>query len=237
MNQRDTNGAGEERVLEAKSQQELYDSMIIPALILAGKDRQRGILEEDKHNLILQNIHFLVDDLANYNEKLKRKSDESESHPPDGEKITPALDQGGRPPFVICVAAGDEADEIAATMLAQLLEQKGVTARVMSAPVVPTESLNIEKDKAAGLVFISAVPPSGMLLNNQVYKRLVSDVPGYKILAGLWGAREEIKEFQNCLPKVLPENLVTSFKQAVERILQLLYPANAQPDQRAHTSA
>lgn len=226
-----------EKYLDEKSLLELYDQMIIPAMVLAGKDRQRGILDEDKYNLILQNIQFLVDDLSHYNDEMKLKNDESEGRRPVDHAATPAPEPAAVPPLTVCLPAGEKADEIAAVMLAQLLEQKGVAAKVLPAPVVPTGKLDMVKEVKAGLVCISAVLPSGLLPARQMCKRLNSEFSELKVLVGLWGAKEEAKEFQNRFPKISVENLVSSLKQAIERILQLLYPANTETKQPAHVSA
>lgn len=93
------------------------------------------------------------------------------------------------------------------------------------------------KEVKAGLVCISAVLPSGLLPARQMCKRLNSEFSELKVLVGLWGAKEEAKEFQNRFPKISVENLVSSLKQAIERILQLLYPANTETKQPAHVSA
>ncbi len=236
MNQQDAMEVAE-KFLDEKSLLELYDEMLIPALVLAGQDRQRGILDEEKYNSILQNMQFLVDDLSHYNDEIKSKNDNWEGSLPNGQAATHMPDSGAAAPFAVCLAAGEKADEIAAMMLAQLLEQKGITAKVLPVPVVPMEKLDMVDETKAGLVCISAALPFGLLPARQLYKRLSSELPELKIVVGLWGAKEEVKEIQNRFPKISPENLVTSFKQAVERNLQLFYPANIITKQPAHVSA
>lgn len=226
-----------EKYLDEKSLQELYDEMVIPTVVLAEQDHQRGTLDEDKYNAILQNIQFLVDDLAHYNEELKRKSENWKGVLPEGPAIESIPERGLEPPSTICLPAGEKADEIAATMLAQLLEQKGVTAKVLPAPLVPMEKLDLAKEEKVDLICISAVLPSGLWPARQVYKRLSAEFPASKFIVGLWGAREEAKEFQNRFPKIPPENLTTTLKQAVERNLQLLYPANLDTKPPANVSS
>jgi predicted PurR-regulated permease PerM len=236
MNQQDAMEVAE-KFLDERSLLELYDAMVVPALVLAGQDHQCGILDEDKHNWILQNIHILVDDLSHYNDEIKRKNDGREAQPPHDHTATPMPDLGAVPPFTVCLAAGEKADEIAAMMLVQVLEQKSISAKVLAAPVVPMGKLDMVNETKAGLVCISAVLPSSLLPARQIYKRLSGEFPEIKIMVGLWGAKEEVNEFQKRFPKISPENLVTNLKQAVERNLQLFYPANVDTKQAVHAPA
>lgn len=220
-----------EEFLKEQSLQELYDTMIIPALVFAGNDRQRGLLDEDKHQYILQSIRDLVESLEHNGKTSKDKDEEAKS-----ETSTRPSVQGGSVPFTICLAAGDAGDEIAAVMLAQLLEQKGIRTRVVPAPDAPSGKLDLVAENP-GLVCIPAVPPAGLRPARQMYRRLGVEFPDVKIVAGLLGARDPGREYQSCFPKVLPENLVTSLKEAIERILQLNYPANSKGGVTAPASA
>ncbi len=218
-----------EKFLAEKSLQELYDTMIIPALVLAGQDQQRGLLDEDKHRFILQNIRLLVEDLAHYDETSKRRNDDS-----DQETIPETRDASV--PFTICLAAEEPADEIAAVMLAQLLEQKGINASIVPASEAPAGKLVLPVGKTC-LVCIPAVLPAGLLPARKMYRRLGGEFPDLKIVAGLLGGKNTAMESQNCFPKILPENLVTSLKQTIERILQLCYPAGVKTKTAVPVSA
>jgi predicted PurR-regulated permease PerM len=220
-----------EEFLKEKSLQELYDTMLIPALVFAGNDRQHGLLDEDKHQYILQSIRELVENLEDHDKTSKPKDEGTKSET----SISPSA-QGASTPFTICLAAGDAADEIAAVMLAQLLEQKGINTRVVPAPDAPTKKLDLVVENPE-LVCIPAVPPAGLRPARQMYRRLGIEFPDVKIVAGLLGARDPGREYQSCFPKVLPENLVTSLKEAIERILQLHYPANSRAGTTAPASA
>src|SRR5712671_1253338 len=53
-----------ENFLKGKSLEDLYDSLMIPALSLAEEDRHRGRLNEDREQFVFKTTRFLVEDLA-----------------------------------------------------------------------------------------------------------------------------------------------------------------------------
>jgi hypothetical protein len=219
MNQEDAVEIAEE-FLREKPLSELYDAMIIPALGMAEKDYQRGGVDEEKYHAILQNVRFLVDDLADYSDEIKRRTDGggqteySRLNPAGG-----AMEFKSDAPMAFCIPARNEADEIAATMLAQLLDQRNFAVRTLPASTFTVEKANLIKDENASLVCVSAVAPSGLLHARHLCKRLGSELPESNIFVGLWNENLEPKDMQSRFPMVPPDNILTSLKQAVERIL------------------
>ncbi len=96
-----------EQYLKEKPLDDLCDSVVIPALSLAERNRHRSELDEDVQNFIYQSTREIVEDLG----------DPSREESGSVTERTDATD-------VLCVPARDEADEIVALLLSQLLEQK-----------------------------------------------------------------------------------------------------------------
>src|SRR5271168_1236361 len=88
---------------------ELYDVVLLPALSLAERDRHQGALDEVRASFVFQCANELIAELS-----------DTAVLSPDGDPVNPAMPLKSFP--VICVSTQDQADEIAATMLAQLLE-------------------------------------------------------------------------------------------------------------------
>src|ERR1700722_2282629 len=91
---------------------DLYQQVIIPALILAEQERHRGTLEQTREDFIFLCLNEIIAELA-------QQGDDSEKteHP-------------GR---VFLIPAKDAADEVSGTLFAQLLEREGFA--VISLPV------------------------------------------------------------------------------------------------------
>ena len=105
-----------EDLLEEQPLEELLDSVVLPALLFADQDRQRGVLEPTRAQAVAAAVTTIVDDLAE----------------PLEPEAAPAADvaAGHR---VLCLGARYGLDTAAAGMLAQLLRQRGLTVEVMDA--------------------------------------------------------------------------------------------------------
>jgi predicted PurR-regulated permease PerM len=232
MDQEDAAELAEE-FLRERSLVELYDAIIIPALSMAEQDRQRGSVDDEKYHAILQNVRFFVDDLADYNEELRGGTEEGQM------KYSPVSPAGGTMEFkspnptAFCIPARNEADEIAATMLAQLLDQRKVAVKTLPASTFTVEKANLVKDENVSLVCVSAVAPCGLLHARHLCKRLGSELPETNILVGLWNEKLEPKDIQSRFPTVPPDNILTSLKQAVERILPMVSTSSVRSTQPA----
>jgi predicted PurR-regulated permease PerM len=166
---------GEARLLveaarKEKSQQEVYDSLLIPALALAELDRQRGMIDEQREAFILHHAGELIDEV-----------DETES---EGKQTSGLQDDEGR---VACLPARDEADRLVGNMLALVLRRQGVNATCPEAGTLTGEVLQELSRQASPVICVSALPPLALPRVRALYKRLRTSVPNAKVVIGLWG--------------------------------------------------
>jgi predicted PurR-regulated permease PerM len=175
-----------EDYLKTNSLQDLYDSVLIPALALAEQDRHHDDLEEITEQFICKSTKELLDELGDKSkdppavEMQKSYSDLAALSAP---KIS--LEPSSRVTSVVCIPGRDEADEIVGIMLAQLLERAGYQAQAISIGTT-AEMLAQAKEVAPDIVCISALPPFALLHARDLYKRVRSSVPNAKIIVGLW---------------------------------------------------
>jgi hypothetical protein len=170
-----------ELYLKEKSLEDLYSSVVIPALSLAERDRHSNELDEDTKDFIYQSTRELVEELGGSpiepapNEVVGRDSAKStQSHNED----TRCLD-------VLCVPARDTADEVVALIVCQLLERQGHSAR--SIPIGTTEEmLSQVGDARPCLVCISALPPFALEHARELYNKLRLQSPGLQVIICLW---------------------------------------------------
>jgi hypothetical protein len=180
---------------------ELYDAVIVPALTMAEQDRHKGALEPARRDFLFLSIKEMV---VEFSEKAVRASLES---------AEPSSAGAGR---VFVVPANDEADEIAAAMLAQLLDEAGYTALPLTVDLAREEKIGILNPDENDIFCISAMPPfafSGAIaLNRQLQRRF----PLTKVIAGVWGfagnAERALQRFQPSQP----QELVTSLGDALQ---------------------
>jgi predicted PurR-regulated permease PerM len=166
--------------LKEKSLEELYDSVLIPALTMAEQDRHRNELDEETATFIYQSTREFLDEL----------SAKSGDDPPaaSGSGATPVLQKGAR---VICVPASGDADEIAGVMLAQLLSAAGHDAKCISIGTVEEMMAQVARAQCS-IVCVSAIPPIAVTHARAIYARLREQFPSQAIIVGLWNYSGDI---------------------------------------------
>jgi predicted PurR-regulated permease PerM len=175
-----------EDYLKTNSLEDLYDSVLIPALALAEQDRHHDDLEEITEQFICKSTKELLDELGDKSkepaaaEMQKAQSDLAAISAP---KLR--LEPASHVTCVVCIPARDEADEIVGIMLTQLLERAGYHAQAISIGTT-AEMLAQVNEAAPDIVCISALPPFALLHARDLYKRVRSNVPNARIIVGLW---------------------------------------------------
>ena len=160
--------------LKEKSLQELYDTVLIPALTMAEQDRHRNDLDEETTTFIYQSTREFVEDLS--------ENIEGELIANTNSSAKGSSTKGAR---VICVPASGEADEIVGVMLAQLLSIAG--HQVHCVPIGTVEQMLAEVEHAPpGIICISAIPPLALSHARLIYERLRAKFPSQPIIVGLW---------------------------------------------------
>lgn len=172
-----------------------YDEVVLPALRQSEVDFVRGELSEEARH----DIHGVMRDLL----------DELRDAP------LPALEEAR----VWCLPARNEADELAALMLAHLLVEAGVKAAVLSSKLMTGESIEKAVASAPALICISAIPPGSSTTAAHVCKRLRERVAGGMISVGLWGhnPQEDPRRIDR-LRRAKADHVFTTLREAVAEI-------------------
>jgi predicted PurR-regulated permease PerM len=196
--------------LSENSLAELYDSVIIPALTMAEQDRHKGALDPAREEFVFLSVREMI---AEFSEQTATSEAVNSDAAADGELERNPACAAGR---VLCLPANDEADEIAAVMLAQLLDQAGCSA--LSLPLDPTlqHLVAIVEPEQTDMFCISAVPPFAFAGARTLTRLLQVRFPRTKIVIGVWGFTGDTERaLQRFQPK-RPHRLVTSFANAAE---------------------
>jgi predicted PurR-regulated permease PerM len=176
-----------EKRLEGQTLEELYDSVLIPALSLAEQDRHENRLEDANQKFIVQSTRELIDEFWE----------------PRGEEPVTVAEGGGRGELsravalrapesgkILCLPARDEADEIVAIMLAQVLETAGHQAQYVPLGTA-AEMLAQLKEEKPDVVCISALPPFAIPHARALYFKLRVQDAKLRIIVGLWNFSDD----------------------------------------------
>jgi hypothetical protein len=190
--------------LSENSLLQLYDAVILPALTMAEQDRHQGALDPEREEFLFLSVREI---LAEFSEKAQNPDPEH-----SGERPGPAV-----PGRILCFPAHDEADEIAAAMLAQLLEQARCATIAFPLGFPPQSILGLEPTEN-DLFCISAIPPFAFSHARTLNQQLRTKFPKTKILIGVWGFSGEIDRALQRFQPSLPDNFASSLAGALEYI-------------------
>ena len=179
--------SGLRRRLDQRTPAQLYDTVLLPALALAENDRHKGALEEDRASFFMQSAAELVAELTNYSVPAAASAALPLAGSAD-EAFARALAARVCCP-VVCVPASDQADEIAATMLAQILEAAGHKTLLLPSSALTPELLARFAQEPQTSLCISALPPFAFSSARALYQRLHAELPHNAIVIGLWGSQ------------------------------------------------
>jgi predicted PurR-regulated permease PerM len=190
----------------------LYDEVIIPALSLAEEDRHQGRIDEERQRFLFQNTQLILEDAAGQEDAPGESSRGAASH---AEAQAPADVE------VLCLPARDEADGLAALMLAQLLGQQKIKALALSEQeLVQEQVLERVKREKPRIVCVLAIPPFGYMHARYLCRRLHEEFRELKIVATILNERN-VEEIHSRQPAIPADCLASSLRQAAEEIRSL----------------
>jgi predicted PurR-regulated permease PerM len=184
---------------------ELFEHVLLPALVYTEQDAHRGTLEESRREYILDNVRDLLDELP----ELTVPAAEADAT----EK--PARASSGA---IVIVPARDEADEIAGLILGERLEEVALEAQVLSAKLLFGEVVEAISRSSSPIVVVSAVPPYAARHARGLAKRLRSRLDGPKILVAIWGEDPQSQRAEARLRAAGADRVVHRLAAAVEYI-------------------
>ncbi len=167
----------------------LYDSVLIPALSLAEKDRYRNVLDEARTKFIYQSTRELIEEAG----EAPRRAAGADR------ELLPVIADTAPPsarPRIVCIPARDEADEIVGTMLVQLLQRENYDAEALPAATVSTMLERVEQLQPE-TICVSALSPFPVMQAKSLCKQIRLRWPAVKLVLGLWefpGGLEKARE-------------------------------------------
>ena len=147
-----------EEFLKGKSLEDLYDTVLIPALSLIQEDHRAGRLDDEQQQSIFRNTRLIVEDIGSRAQEMTAQSGGAKE-----QNCLAAGEGAAQGVEVLSLPARSEADEIAALMLAQLLSAHGIRTKAASASALASERLDAVAQEKIHLVCVSTVPPDGYL--------------------------------------------------------------------------
>jgi predicted PurR-regulated permease PerM len=184
------------------------DSLLLPALVEAKRDHERGELPLEDQQFVFEVTRSLLEDL-------EARQESAESAPPARALV----------PFLGCPAR-DQADELGLTMFRLLLAADGYRLEVLSVQTAADVAARLRQEKAP-VVCVAAVPPGGLAQTLYLTKRLRRQFPDVKIAIGLWGQAELEPRVVERLRQTGADVVAATLQESRNQLVPLLQAAAA----------
>jgi predicted PurR-regulated permease PerM len=210
-----------EAFLKDKPLSVYYDEVAIRGLALAQLDVNRGALDHAHRVRIKEAVEWVIDDLSDHDDALAPTLEEAAAEPaalpsvPSPEKLAP----GWRETAVLCIAGRGSLDEASAAMLAQLLEKRGIGARIVPSEAVSVANLFRLDVTGVQIACLCYLAPGSFSNARYLVRRLRRRLPEAKIVAGFWTLTAQEAEERDALAATRADCVVTSLRQAVEQVV------------------
>jgi predicted PurR-regulated permease PerM len=206
------------------------DDVVRPALMLAQKDADRGILEDDKKVHMRETVESLSADITHEHGLAGEEADASTAASAamlpivNADQLVPGW-QSEKPLLVI--GARTELDQAAAAIFAALVETHGVPTRVERADMLSACNIANLDLSGVALMCVSSVDMKTPAHIHFAARRLKSRAPHAKLLLGLWSKDDKAGgELKNA---VGADDFACTFHQAAAAVLREATTGEEQP--------
>jgi len=167
--------------------EQVYDTLLVPALNYVKQDRARDDLTEADELFILRATREIMEDLG------ERQA----------ASTVPAAENPKAPACckvrILGCPGHDEGDTLALEMLRQLLDPASWEMEILSLDMLSAESVARAGDKEPAVVCVGALPPGGLAHTRYLCKRLRARLPAARIVVGRWGLNRDLEQNQEQL--------------------------------------
>lgn len=186
---------------------DLFDRVLVPALVLVRQGRKAGELRPEDEEFILRTTREIV----------------------EGLDAPAGLDaDSAEQVAVLGVPAADGADEVALAMLRTLVRQAG-TGVVVSADLPTGGMRGSVEDVTPAAVLVAAVGPGGLTEARYLCRRLRDQHPGVKIVVGRWGRGKNPEKTRTLLLSAGADRVTATLREAQAHLARLAHPLLPDP--------
>jgi predicted PurR-regulated permease PerM len=197
-----------------------YDEVAIKGLALAQLDVNRGALDHARRVRVKEAVEWVIDDLSEHEDASVPVLEN------DATDVTPVavlskeeLAPSWRGKALLCVAGRGSLDEAAAAMLVQLVERRGIGARVVPSESVSAAMLSQLDLTDVRIVCLSYLEPGSFANPRFLIRRLRRRLPHATIVDGFWTLTPDEVEARNARTATGADHVATSLQQAAQLIV------------------
>jgi hypothetical protein len=172
-----------EKRFQSAPRAQVFDDLVLPTLLLAGRDRARHQISEPDHQFVVRTTRVLVDDFP------------VTAAAPKGVVGGDDLGASATPPQrVLGVSARSLTDEIIWEMLAQLFDPKRVAVQSVGSAYLASDVASTATALAPDVVCVVSIPPGGIVQARYICRRLRAKLPTTPIVVIRPGVQDGSRE-------------------------------------------
>jgi predicted PurR-regulated permease PerM len=182
---RDQSEAAEliDRHIRTDPPETVYDTLMLPALNYAERDRLERRLSPDEEAAIVEATRELIVDAADSIGRVTKA--ETSAPPPAGSEDIEVL--GPREPLdVLGYAVNGVNDEVALSMLSHLVADLPISVEIIGARMQAQELIALVRDRKFSVVCFADLPPSPSSKTRYLVRKLRAALPDVRIAVGRW---------------------------------------------------
>jgi predicted PurR-regulated permease PerM len=200
-----------EEARQTRSLVDVYDSILIPALVLAERDRSSGLLTTSQIEFIWNSTEEIIADLAQGSSK------------PDAAVESPKIAA-----YLFGCSVQDKADELALDMFSQLVEAQGGSLDMVTDTTLASELVESLRDRSPDVVYLSALGSGGVFQLRYLLKRIRLQHPDLSIVVARWGYPGSREKMDARMTDRGATRVITSLAEAIS-IAERTQPIKTEP--------
>ncbi len=205
-----------EQQLQTTSQEQVFDEVLVPTLLLAERDRVREAISESEQQFVLQATRDIVQHMADAQARADKAASAANG------TASPAGTPRGH---IVGVPARTLGDQVALEMLSQLFDPFTCEIEQLSTATLVSEVLMAVEKGSPDLICITALPPGGFTQARYLCKRLRTRFPEVRIVVVRPGIPADTDKSSQRLTEAGADTVATSLTEARTQATQLLLPA------------
>jgi predicted PurR-regulated permease PerM len=193
-----------------------YDNVVLQGLKLAVEDRARGTIDKARARQMTRSMLSVIHDLEDHVD--------ATGHNPTDEAL-PNLTAAA--PRLACVSGHGPFDDAVATMLAQLLRQRGLEARMIANAQTSRQMIDLLDLTGIDVIAIAYLELTGSPAElRYLIKRLRQRAPAAKIIVGLWPEGEVILSDETIQHAVGADLYAASLRASADAVIKAIKSAD-----------
>jgi predicted PurR-regulated permease PerM/GAF domain-containing protein len=202
-----------EDYVDEHSSRELYDNVAIPALRLAENDRQRSTTDTNYRRLVADTAICVVREVEDH---IREKANSGNEADRDDDRAPSTRE--GSPLSVLCLAGRTELDRAAAEMMAQVLEERSIGARVLPPIAVSQGALGQLDLQGVDVVCLSYLHPQPQVYARYICRRLRRRAPHMKLVVCCWNLATGMEHTEDLKRQMAADAVFASLESCVNQV-------------------